>query len=86
MTNGSDSAGPSAATRTMSLSTGSNSQAEFTPPQGSDDHFHEDESVESETDKVAKSFGVLHVHNNKTMYMGDAHWATILQGVGSASC
>ena len=82
MTNGNDGVAPSSASRAMSLSTpGTNSQVEFTPPQGSDEHFQEDESIESETDRVAKSFGVLHVNNNKAMYIGDAHWATILHEV-----
>lgn len=83
MTNGDQAVDPSSATRTLSLSTGSNSQAEFTPPQGAEDHFREDDSVESETDKVAKSFGVLHFNNNKAMYIGEAHWATILHEVGN---
>lgn len=85
MTSGGEAVDPSSATRTMSLSTGSNSQAEFTPAQGSDEHFMEDDSIESETDKVAKSFGVLHFSNNKAMYIGDAHWASILHEVRFAS-
>jgi hypothetical protein len=52
-------------TRTMSMST--NSQG-VTP----------EREEESETDSVAKSFGVLHFNNNKAMYIGDSHWATIL--------
>ena len=81
MTNGSEAADPASAVRAMSLSTTSNSQVEFTPPQGSEDQFREDDSVESETDKVAKTFGVLHFNNNKAMYMGDSHWASILHEV-----
>lgn len=81
MTQGNDSASPSAVNRAMSMSTSTNSQQEFTPPQGSEEHFREDDSVESETDKVAKSFGVLHFNNNKAMYISDAHWATVLTEV-----
>ena len=82
MTNGNDSVGASSASRTMSLSTPATStQTDFTPPQGPEEQFQEDESIDSETDKVAKSFGVLHFNNNKAMYIGDAHWATILHEV-----
>ena len=35
----------------------------------------------SETDGVAKSLGVLHMQNDKSMYMGEGHWATVLKDV-----
>ena len=78
---GNDSMGSASANRTMSIS-GSTPSQDFTPPQGSEEHFREDDSVESETDKIAKSFGVLHVHNSKAMYISDSHWASVLTEVG----
>ncbi|MCJ1434706.1 hypothetical protein MMC27_004075 [Xylographa pallens] len=85
MTNGAQSAGPAAATRALSSSTSSGSKG-FSP------HFdnNEDEMVkdedgeeegESETDRVAQSLGVLHVHSNKSLYVGEAHWASILNDI-----
>ncbi|MCJ1449008.1 MAG: hypothetical protein MMC23_009527, partial [Stictis urceolatum] len=41
----------------------------------------EEEEGDSETDRMSKSFGVLHFQNNKAMYIGDAHWAAILNDV-----
>ena len=38
----------------------------------------EGEEAESETDRVAQSLGIMKVMDNKSMYYGDAHWATIL--------
>lgn len=77
MTNGSDSAGPTEAGRALSLS--SNSQ-QFTPSQ-LDESFEDAEEGDSETEKVAKSFGVMHVANNKAVYFGDGHWGAILSDV-----
>jgi hypothetical protein len=60
---------------------------EYTPP-NMGDSFHKEgageEEVDSETDKVANSFGILHFQNNKAMYIGDAHWAAILNDVSLA--
>lgn len=83
MTNGSQSAGPAAATRALEY------------PQDVDvdvdvnvDGEYEDNGVprasgeeESETDQVVQSLGVMKVDNNKSMYYGDAHWAAILHDI-----
>ena len=71
--------------RSLSLGTpgstsASNSQDINTPSQP-DDQFHDDEEVDSDTDKVANSFGVLHFNNNKATYLGEAHWGTVLNDV-----
>ena len=87
MTNGSQSAGAAAATRALSMSTSSGSM-EY--PQDVDIDRIDDtsgvvkgegEEAESETDRVAQSLGIMKVDNNKSMYYGDAHWATILSDI-----
>ena len=81
MTNGNEAAGPSAANRTLSMSASTSSQ-DFSPSLPHEDHFREEEEEgDSETERVAKSFGVLHFQNNKAMYLGDSHWAAILHDV-----
>ena len=83
MTNGSQSSGPAVAQRALSLQSSSGS-AEY--PQDVEIDDIEENSVkvgdESETDQVAQSLGIMKVDNNKSMYFGDAHWATILGDVG----
>ena len=85
MTNGSQSAGPAAATRALSMNSGSGSlgypndveidgDEEDGMPRGSG-------AEESETDQVVQSLGVMRVDNNKSMYYGDAHWGAILQDI-----
>ncbi|KAI9876178.1 MAG: hypothetical protein M1830_007079 [Pleopsidium flavum] len=83
MTNGAQSAGPVAAAAALSAraSTGS---AEFPQDlEAEDDDMikEEGEDAESETDQVARSFGVMRVDNNNSMYIGDAHWAAILSDI-----
>lgn len=88
MTNGSQSAGPAAAQRALSLNSSSGSM-EY--PQDVDvdvDGEYEDNGVvrgsgedESETDQVVQSLGVMKVDNNKSMYYGEAHWAAILHDI-----
>ncbi|CAF9920172.1 hypothetical protein IMSHALPRED_004836 [Imshaugia aleurites] len=88
MTNGSQSAGPAAAQRALSLNSSSGS-IEY--PQDVDvdiDGDYEDSGVvrgsgedESETDQVVQSLGVMKVDNNKSMYYGEAHWAAILHDI-----
>ena len=84
MTNGAQSAGPTAAARALSISTSSGSKG-FSPQLDNADEMVKDEDGEeegeSETDRVAQSLGVLHVHSNKSMYVGEAHWAAILNDV-----
>lgn len=87
MTNGTQSAGPTAAARALSTSTSSHSQDYSPYMAGNEDKMvkeeeEEEEDGESETEQVAKSFGVLHVNNNKSMYIGEAHWGAILNDVG----
>lgn len=87
MTNGAQSAGPAAASRSLSMSASTGSM-EYPPDIGVNgvNNQHgmmrpDGEEGESETDQVAQSLGVLKVFDNKAMYYGDAHWATILHDV-----
>lgn len=78
-----DGGGSAAADQALSMTMDSSaSNTEFTPTT-MDDSFreHDHEQAESETDGVTKSFGVLHFQNNKAMYIGEAHWAAILNDV-----
>lgn len=87
MTNGAQSAGPAEASRSLSMSASTGSM-EYPPDIGVDGVNNQNgmmrpdgEEGESETDQVAQSLGVLKVFDNKSMYFGEAHWATILQDV-----
>lgn len=77
MTNGSQSAGPAAALAVISgessaASTGLSNELDL------DDEHGE----ESDTEQVTKSFGVMKVmDNNKSYYISEAHWATVLNDV-----
>ena len=87
MTNGAQSSGPAAASRALSMSastgsmeypqdieiSGMNGASGLVKPEG--------EEAESETDQVASSLGVLKVDNNKSLYFGEVHWASILSDV-----
>ena len=89
MTNGSQSAGPAAAQRALSLS-GSSSSLSYPHDVEADASFggspngpmrNDGEEGESETDQVAQSLGVMKVDNTKSLYFGEAHWAAILKDV-----
>ena len=88
MTNGSQSAGPAAATQALSVSGSSSSQSypHEVDSDRRDGHNGqtrgEGEDAESETEQVVQSLGVMKVYNDKSMYFGEAHWATILKDVG----
>ena len=79
MSSGNDPLSSTTTNQAVSVSRSSNSLTPITP-QSSEDTPRE-ASVESETDRVAKSFGVLHVNNNQAAYIGDSHWATILNEI-----
>ena len=85
MTNGAQSAGPAAAAAALSASASSGSAEYPRDLDVEDDDMikEEGEDGESETEQVARSFGVMRVDNDKSMYVGEAHWATILSDVGS---
>lgn len=78
MTNGSQSAGPAAAMAAISgdSSAGSARASDELPIAGQE---------ESDTEQVTKSFGILKVDNNKSYYISDAHWVTVLNDVSLSS-
>lgn len=78
MTNGPQSAGTDAATAAIS-GTGSSS----TGPNTQDVELNDGEmgADESDTDKVTKSLGIMKVDNNKSFYISDSHWASVLHEV-----
>lgn len=92
MTNGSQSAGAAAATRALSMtnSSGSMDYPHDVDVDGDDQDNGmvkgEGEEAESETDQVSQSLGMMKVDNNKSLYFGDAHWATILSDVSPKPC
>ncbi len=88
MTNGPQSAGATAATRALSMSTSAGSveyphDIDVDGAQENGTNKGEGEEAESETDQVSQSLGMMKVDNNKSMYFGDAHWATIMNDVSS---
>ncbi|KAI9798437.1 MAG: hypothetical protein M1833_004831 [Piccolia ochrophora] len=81
MTNGAQSAGPVAATAALS-SSGSLASAETAHEPEDDDMIKEEsDGDESEVDQVTSSFGVMKVDANKSMYVGESHWAAILSDI-----
>ena len=82
MTNGSQSAGPVAAQRALSLqsSPGSMEYPQDLEIDGVEENIAP-RGEESDTEQVAQSLGVMKVDNNKSMYYGEAHWAAILSDV-----
>lgn len=79
MTNGTQSAGPAAALAAIS---GDSSAAGST--RLSYDDVDEDgpgNPEESDTEQVTKSFGIMKVDNNKSYYISDAHWVSVLNDV-----
>lgn len=80
MTNGSQSAGPAAAMAAISGTSSSGGSLN----QSHDIDLDEETSnapEESDTEQVTKSFGIMKVDNNKSYYISDAHWASLLNDV-----
>ncbi|KAJ5306799.1 hypothetical protein PENANT_c003G08153 [Penicillium antarcticum] len=78
MTNGSQSAGPAAA---MAAISGESSAGSAGPSHELDIDEEGMGLEESDTEQVTKSFGVMKMDNNKSYYMGNAHWASILNDI-----
>jgi Fungal specific transcription factor domain len=88
MTNGSQSAGPSAAVAALSAgdsSTRSGQQLEgdMEETQMLDGENLEAQGEDSDTENVTKSFGIMKVdnENKKTIYIGEGHWAAVLHDI-----
>lgn len=83
MTNGSQSAGPVAAMAAISGNSSAGSAQHV-----NDVHIDEDGPgcpEESDTEQVTKSFGIMKVDNNKSYYISDAHWGSVLHEVRQCS-
>jgi hypothetical protein len=78
MTNGSQSAGPTAAVAAIASndSTGSGQNS-----QELDQDEELDLQEESDTEQVTKSFGVMKVDNKTSYYISDVHWASVLNDI-----
>lgn len=81
MTNGSQSAGPTAAM--AAISGGSSAGSTQFPNELDIDEDEMEGAEESDTDKVTKSFGIMKVDNNHSYYISDSHWASVLNDVSS---
>ncbi len=84
MTNGPQSAGPTAAT--AALADGSGGGLADRPSAGAEDDDGMDRDAsggdESDVDRVTNSLGIMKVEANKSMYFGESHWASVLNEVG----
>ncbi|KAL1855633.1 hypothetical protein Plec18170_004359 [Paecilomyces lecythidis] len=80
MTNGSQSAGPTAAAAALS-GHGSIDSGRTSNDTSGDGHEMDDGQDESDTEQVTKSFGIMKVDNNKSYYISDAHWASVLNDI-----
>jgi hypothetical protein len=87
MTNGAQSAGPTAAhaaiSRSASASGPSTNQTQEIDQDDDDMIKEEDEDQGSDVESVSTSFGALKVDNEKgkSMYFGDSHWHLVLADV-----
>ncbi|KAF9894375.1 hypothetical protein FE257_007878 [Aspergillus nanangensis] len=83
MTNGSQSAGPGAAMAAISGNSSSIGSAQHTTDLDLD--LDDDDGTggpeESDTEQLTKSIGIMKVDNNKSYYISDAHWASVLQDI-----
>lgn len=78
MTNGAQSAGPTAAVAAVSRS-----QSDASAAVEDDDMIKEEDEEDSDVEGVTNSFGVLKVdaEQQKSMYVGDSHWHLVLADV-----
>lgn len=81
MTNGSSNAGPAAALAAISGDSSAGSTGLSNEVELDDDNNN---AEESDTEQVTKSFGVMKMmDNNKSYYISEAHWATVLNDVSN---
>lgn len=83
MTNGAQSAGPTAAATAVAGSLSGSSVGVPLDVDGDDMISEENEGLDGEVDKVTKSIGVMKVMDNKApIFASEAHWYAILGEVG----
>lgn len=78
MTNGSQAAGPAAAAAAIAGNDSIGSTQNYQDLELEDDV---EGPEESDTEAVTKSFGIMKVDNNKSMYISEAHWASVLNDI-----
>jgi len=88
MTNGAQSAGPTAAAAAISRSQSDSTGSSYPPDLERDDdnmikEEEEEEEGESDVEGVTNSLGILKVDTDKgkSMYFGDSHWHMLLADV-----
>lgn len=81
MTNGAQAAGPAAAAAAISGSPSVGSGGNLQDFEGDDKDMDENVDDESETDQVTKSIGIMKVSDKQTLYIGEAHWAAVMNDV-----
>ena len=82
MTNGNQSAGPAAALAAISANSSAGGSTGLSNDIDIDiDEDGEGGPEESDTEQVTKSFGVMKMDNNKSYYISEAHWASVLNDV-----
>lgn len=81
MTNGSQSAGPTAAMAVISGNSSSIGSAQHTSEDVELDDDDGQGPEESDTEQLTKSIGIMKVDNNKSWYISDAHWASVLSDI-----
>lgn len=84
MTNGAQSAGPTAAAAAIAGSM-SGSSADHPHDLNGPESIKEEEDEDSEVEEVAKSIGVMKVDNNRAIFASEAHWYAILGEVCTTS-
>ncbi|KAJ5117270.1 hypothetical protein N7526_011379 [Penicillium atrosanguineum] len=82
MTNGNQSAGPAAALAAISADSSAGGSTGLSNEIDIDvDEDGEGGPEESDTEQVTKSFGVMKMDNNKSYYISEAHWASVLNDI-----
>ena len=85
MTNGNQTAGPTAAVAAISGS-GSTESPDAQIDMNGDDMIREEQDGEdSEVEQVAQSMGIMKVDNGRAIFISDAHWYAILSDVCSTA-
>lgn len=79
MTNGSQSAGPAAGMAAISGTSSAGSARHANDVDVNEDGPGGPE--DSDTEQVTKSFGIMKFDNNKSYYISDAHWGSVLHEV-----
>lgn len=81
MTNGAQSAGPTAAAAAIAGSMGGSSAEHIYGLNAPESIKEEEDGEDSEVEQVVKSIGVMKVDNNRAVFASEAHWYAILSEI-----